>query len=117
MLEEQIQQRFAPAEHYGKQQIRVDMLEAGFHKRTREHRQRRPVDLTRDLHGQVAFEKRGGVFRLGENGFEKPVVCVRGGGFRGSYGVIHNLRIRLGAASDKPLSWFEIFFSGWLRTS
>jgi hypothetical protein len=57
----------------------MDLLQAGFDEGAGQDDQRGPVDFHGDGGRQVAFEKRGGVFGLGKNGFKKPVVGVSGG--------------------------------------
>ena len=47
----------------------------------------------------MALEKRGGMLRLREDGFEKPVVGVHGG-FVAVFGVVHGLKA-MGAVAGR----------------
>lgn len=79
VLEKKIEQSFPLTHTDGEKQIRMHLLEAGLHERTRNHHQRVPVDFRRDGWRQVTLEKRGRVLRLGENRLEKSVVGMCGG--------------------------------------
>ena len=104
VLEKEIKQGFPLTDADGKQQIRMHLLEAGFHERAGEDKQRWPVDLSRDRGRQMAFEKRGGVFRLREDGFEKTDVGVGcGDEIRFCHKTEIRLSLRRGQGSFRPV--------------
>jgi len=79
VFEKEIEKRLAVTAADGEKQVRVDLLEAGFDEGAGEDSKRWPVNPRSDGRGQVALEKRDCAYRLGEHGFEKPVIGVSGG--------------------------------------
>lgn len=63
-----------------------------FPERAGQYRKRGAVDARAEGGRQVAFEKRDGVLRLGEDGFKKAVVGM-GGGSEGFCGFFHAAEI------------------------
>jgi hypothetical protein len=91
------QQRFVITGPNGKQQVGMHLLEAGFHERTWKNDQRVPIHLGSECGQQMAFEKRRGMFRLGEYRLEKAVIGVRGGG--------EGFSVRFHAAEVLSMRW------------
>ena len=79
VFEKKIEQDVPIADFNGEKQVRMNLLKAGLHEGSGQNGQRWPVDPSRDPLRQVALEKRGGVFFLGENRFEKSVMGLRCG--------------------------------------
>jgi hypothetical protein len=83
----------------------VNLLKAGFHEGTWQHRKRGPVNLAGEDRRQMAFEEGGGMLLLGKHRFKKPVVRMRGGSGGIGGRMIHS------DGDSRPRTWQARSFS------